>query len=66
MVITIKDVETDPLAREPAAGTDESITVASGSDQDLGEFISRGRERVSLDQRAADEIIGYDEHGLPQ
>lgn len=32
---------------------------------DLEAIISRGRDRATLDARSADEIIGYDEHGLP-
>ncbi|WP_375237006.1 type II toxin-antitoxin system VapB family antitoxin [Microbacterium schleiferi] len=33
---------------------------------DLEAIIARGRERATLDTRLADEIIGYDEHGLPR
>lgn len=32
---------------------------------ELEAIISRGRDRATLDARSADEIIGYDEHGLP-
>jgi antitoxin VapB len=32
----------------------------------LDEFIRRGRERAVLDTRGIDEILGYDEHGLPR
>ncbi len=32
----------------------------------LDEFIHRGRQREVLDHRPADEIVGYDEHGLPR
>lgn len=32
---------------------------------DLQRFIDRGRQRVLLDERSADEILGYDEFGLP-
>jgi len=28
-------------------------------------IIARGRERAVLDDRTEDEILGYDEHGLP-
>lgn len=28
-------------------------------------FIDRGRGRTTLDVRAADEVLGYDESGLP-
>lgn len=38
----------------------------AGVDGDgLAEFIRRGRERAALDTRVIDEILGYDEHGLP-
>lgn len=32
---------------------------------DLQRFIERGRQRVTLDDRTPEEIIGYDENGLP-
>ncbi len=32
---------------------------------DLQRFIDRGRQRVRLDDRSAEEILGYDEDGLP-
>lgn len=31
----------------------------------LAEIIARGRARQALDRRSDDEILGYDEHGLP-
>lgn len=83
MALNIKDPETDRIARELAAATGESITVAariameerlrrvraSGAEQavrdELDAIIARGRSRRSLDDRGADEIVGYDEHGLP-
>lgn len=83
MALNIKDPETDRLARELAAETGESITVAarraleerlqrvrarasaSGADDRLGEIIARGRRRAMLDSRSAEEILGYDETGLP-
>lgn len=37
-----------------------------GSDEGLDEFIRRGRQRAVLDDRPADDILGYDKHGLPQ
>ena len=37
--------------------------VASGPD--LTAIIARGRARRSLDMRPEDEILGFDEHGLP-
>ena len=33
---------------------------------DLSDLIERARSRPDLDQRTAEEIIGYDEHGLPR
>lgn len=33
---------------------------------DLQRYIDRGRARATLDDRSAEEILGYDEHGLPQ
>lgn len=32
---------------------------------ELDGIIARGRGRVVLDDRPIDEILGYDEHGLP-
>ena len=32
---------------------------------DLQRFIDRGRQRATLDHRAEEEILGYDENGLP-
>ena len=34
-------------------------------DDGLAEFIRRGRARAVLDDRPTDDILGYDEHGLP-
>lgn len=39
---------------------------AAAPDLGLNEFIRRGRERAVLDARSADEIVGYDEDGLPR
>lgn len=33
--------------------------------QKLAQIIERGRERQMLDDRTADQIVGYDDHGLP-
>lgn len=83
MVLSIKDPETDRLARELAALTGESITVATRRaieerlvrvkvrmdvaplGDELGSLVFRGRARLQLDRRGPDEILGYDEHGLP-
>jgi antitoxin VapB len=39
---------------------------APGVLSELEAIISRGRDRTTLDARSADEIIGYDEAGLPR
>lgn len=85
MALNIKDPETDRLARELAAATGESITVAarraieerlervqhqaratSDARRDVIDgIIARGRARPILDPRSVDEILGYDENGLP-
>ena len=38
---------------------------ADDFDRKLAEIIERGRSRPVLDHRSAEEIIGYDEHGVP-
>lgn len=30
------------------------------------QIVARGRSRPRLDERSEDEILGYDEHGLPR
>jgi antitoxin VapB len=41
-------------------------STAPAVQSDLEAIISRGRDRATLDELSADEIIGYDEHGLPR
>jgi antitoxin VapB len=83
VALNIKDPETDRLARELAAATGESITVAmrraieerlvrvqarreaQPAADELRLLIARGRARPIIDERSADQIVGYDEHGLP-
>jgi antitoxin VapB len=83
MALSIKDPETERLARTLAERTGETITIATrraleerlkriGSDARkaaLLEDLAASRRRWSalpvLDNRSADEIIGYDENGLP-
>jgi len=80
MALNIKDPEADRLARELAAATGESITVATrraieerlarvrrrpGPTQDLAGIIARGRARSRVDERPEDEILGYGTDGLP-
>lgn len=84
MTLNIKDPETDRLARELAAVTGESLTVAArtafaerlarvkarqpaGARADrLRAIIERGRRLPVLDERSAEEILGYDASGLPE
>ena len=83
MALSIKDPETDRLARELAKLTGESMTRAikialqerlrrirpTKVDQTLiDDLMEIGRHCASLpvyDNRTADEILGYDENGLP-
>ncbi|MEQ7154488.1 type II toxin-antitoxin system VapB family antitoxin [Brevundimonas aurifodinae] len=84
MALSLKDPETDALARRIAKLTGESLTEAvrtSLSERLMREEVKRGRpadlemrieeiaKRFSalpiLDDRTPDEIIGYDENGLP-
>jgi antitoxin VapB len=86
MALSLKDPETDRLAREVARLTGESLTEAvrkSLSERLERERLRRGRparglaERLleiarhcsslpDIDARSPDEILGYDEHGLPR
>lgn len=83
MALSIKDHETERLARTLAARTGESITIATrraleerlrrlGSDtrkaallEDLEAIQRRWNALPVLDNRTPDEILGYDENGLP-
>lgn len=84
MALSLKDPETDSLARQVASLTGETLTEAvrtSLAERLRRERLKRGRpanladelEAVVrrcdglpvLDKRSADEIIGYDENGLP-
>ncbi len=84
MALSIKDRETEHLARTLAERTGETITIATkraleerlrrfGSDARkaaLLEDMAASRRRWSnlqvLDARPADEILCYDEDGLPR
>lgn len=83
MAISIKDPETDRLARALADATGESITAAvrraleerleretRRAKPAIATEVRRIQERLArlpmLDARSADEILGYDEHGLPR
>ena len=82
MALSIKDDETDRLARELAKATGESLTEAIRKSlrqrlererlrrrADLSVRVRRIQDRLArlpvCDRRSGDEIIGYDEHGLP-
>ncbi|WP_026620396.1 antitoxin VapB (plasmid) [Ensifer sp. WSM1721] len=83
MPLSIKDVETERLAKALAEKTGETITMATrraleerlrrlanAANRDvLLEELAASRRRWAklpvLDNRSADEILGYDENGLP-
>jgi antitoxin VapB len=83
VALSIKNPETERLARELARVTGEGLTEAvtealrdrlvretgRGRDPTLLEDIRRIQEEVARlpvqDDRTPDEIIGYDEYGLP-
>ena len=84
MALSIKDPETERLARALAERTGESLTLATrraleerlrrigGAPrraaliEDLAAIRRRWSAMPVLDRRSADEIIGYDENGLPR
>lgn len=81
MALSIKSAEAERLARELAAETHETVaqtvTIAlrerlervrsqhAAYDRRLQRLIDEYQELPEADTRSADEIIGYDEHGLP-
>lgn len=81
MALSIKNDEADALAREIAKVTHESLTTAvvvalrERLERVRGDRvdIARRLDRLAVeyqgyavqDKRTPDEIIGYDEHGLP-
>lgn len=84
MALSIKDRETERLARELARRTGENITTATrrALEERLHRVSSHPKQRQLLaglseirrrwaampqvDRRGADEIIDYDENGLPR
>ena len=84
MPLSIKDPDTERLARDLARRTGESITVATRRAleerlrriggihekarllDDLAEIRQRCAALPMIDDRRPDEIIDYDEHGLPR
>lgn len=84
MALSLKDPETDSLARQIAKLTGESLTEAvrgalrlrlrdeqlrrgerPWDDAAIDEIIERFNALPVHDDRTADEILGYDENGLP-
>jgi antitoxin VapB len=83
VALSIKDLETERLAKALAEKTGETITMATrraleerlrrlanaGNRDVLLEELAASRRRWAklpvLDNRSADEILGYDENGLP-
>jgi antitoxin VapB len=84
MALSLKDPETDALARQVAQLTGESLTQAVRSalkerlrneqlkrgerpwDQArIDEIIERFHALPILDTRSEDDILGYDENGIP-
>ena len=84
MALSIKDSETERLARQVAKETDESLTEAIRRSlrerlqrlrrknhvhltrEKLNDIFRRIDAMPNLDDRTEDEILGYDEHGLPR
>jgi antitoxin VapB len=84
MALSIKDPETERLARALSQLTGENITTATkraieerirrigGQSrrnallEDMAEIRRRWSEMRVADERSADDILGYDEHGLPR
>lgn len=85
MALSLKDPETDSLARQVASLTGETLTQAVREalrERLKNERLKRGRKPFDrqkldeifrqldalpiLDPRPADDIIGYDENGLPR
>ena len=79
MVLSIKNTKADQLARELAELTGETITDAvvaalqarleverrRGRHRTLDDIVQRFGRLPVLDKRAPDDILGYDEFGLP-
>lgn len=84
MALSIKDPETEQLARELARLTGETITTATKRAieeqlrrvgrpsrkaillEDLADIRRRWSALPVLDDRRSEDILGYDEHGLPR
>ncbi|MDB5440086.1 MAG: operon transcription factor [Caulobacteraceae bacterium] len=84
MALSLKDPETDSLARQVASLTGESLTEAvrgalrlrlrdeqlkrgkpPWDEAAIDAILARFKALPVLDDRSDDEILGYDENGLP-
>jgi len=83
MAMSIRNPETEKLAREVSRLTGETLTEAIGKSleerlqrlkrrrddanlrRDLDAILARFHALPVLDTRSEDEIVGYDENGLP-
>ncbi|MCY3893693.1 MAG: type II toxin-antitoxin system VapB family antitoxin [Acidimicrobiaceae bacterium] len=79
MVLSIKNAQADQLARELAELTGETITEAVVTslearlvlerlrqrERSLQDIVERFKQLPVLDERRTDDIVGYDEYGLP-
>lgn len=84
MALSLKDKETDSLARQVASLTGETLTEAirtslrerlrheqlkRGEGPELAKALEEIAKRCAalpaLDDRSVDEILGYDENGIP-
>lgn len=83
MPLSIRNPETEKLARQVSRLTGETLTDAISKSlaerlarlrqarkernlrRDLDEILARVDALPELDTRSADEILGYDENGLP-
>jgi antitoxin VapB len=85
MALSIRNPDTEKLARQVSRLTGETLTEAIGKSleerldrlkrnrggsreavrRDIDEILARVDALPDLDTRTADEIIGYDENGLP-
>jgi antitoxin VapB len=84
MALSIKDAETERLARDLAQLTGETITMATrraieerlrrlgGQSrkaillEELADIRRRWSEMRVVDDRTPEQILGYDDHGLPR
>ncbi len=66
MALNIRNPETGQLAAELARQTGESHTEAVTKTDELEEIAEHCANLPQLDRRRAEDILGYDESGLPR